>query len=235
MHTAVSRTRALDAGCPVACSYPRLCWVRRRAGGAGLVAYGFTSGGTMNDNALTLGPSVDRAVAALASHQRRRRVLERPVAIRPVGNIADQVVSALLPASVIRPSHALVPLPMVDLLPVVQEGSLVYAMGRADASGTVAATQVLNALGWHTGDRVDIGTIRNVVVIRRSTRGRYTVPRKRVIVIPAAARHACGIRAGVSLLLAAAPEHQTLIVHAESALDLMMTLYYEAIKSNESA
>jgi len=159
---------------------------------------------------------------------------ERLVAIGSA-TLADQVVAALLPPRAVRASRSCVPLPVARLVVWARDGSFVSAMGRVDASGTVAATLVLDALGWRPGDRIDIRAMREVVTVRRDRRGLYAVPKRRVIVIPALARHGCGIRAGARLLLVAAPEHELLIVYTESALDRMLTLYHAAITSDESA
>ncbi|MFL6118766.1 hypothetical protein [Actinophytocola sp.] len=103
---------------------------------------------------------------------------------------------------------------------------MTYAISRVDESGVVAATHVLERLGWRTGDRLSVTTARNVIVVRRKPEGLQVVPKRRLLVIPAAVRRACGIRTGDSLLLAAAVEVDTVLIHPPAVLDKMMTLYH---------
>lgn len=110
---------------------------------------------------------------------------------------------------------------------------MTYAMSHLDASGVVSATLVLDALKWNGGDRIDVSIERSVAVIRRTARGGHIVPMKRKIAIPAAVRRACGIRAGEVVLLAAAPLHQVLLIHPESVLNMMMTLYHAASERHD--
>ena len=149
--------------------------------------------------------------------------------------LADEVVTALLPPPVVPAHGTQAPLPVARLLASAQGGSLVYAMGRVDASGAVAATQVLDALDWRVGDRIDIRTAGAVIIVRRDLQGLHALPKRRIILMPAVARHSCGIEVGANVLLAAAPTHATLIVHSQSALDRMLALYYSVGTADEPA
>jgi bifunctional DNA-binding transcriptional regulator/antitoxin component of YhaV-PrlF toxin-antitoxin module len=110
---------------------------------------------------------------------------------------------------------------------------LTYALSRIDESGAVAATHVLERLGWRTGDRLAVTTARNIVVVRRKRDGLQAVPKRPLLVIPAAARRTCGIRTGDSLLLAAAIEVDTVLIHPPAVLDKMMTLYYHQVPGDD--
>ena len=86
---------------------------------------------------------------------------------------------------------------------------MVYGFGRIDASGRVADRAVIGALGWRGGDRLTLTADAGVVIARRDPGGMVTVPARPYIVIPAALRRRCGLRAGDRVLLAALPGPRT--------------------------
>jgi hypothetical protein len=121
----------------------------------------------------------------------------------------------------------MVPLPMIDLRTLFQDTSMVYAMARVDQWGTVAARSILDTLDWRPGDRLNIRAQRDLVVVHLDNRGLYSLPRKRVVVVPSAVRNSAHIHSGDTVLLAATPKHSILIIHAASAINTMMTLYHK--------
>ncbi len=96
---------------------------------------------------------------------------------------------------------------------------VVYGIGRVDASGRVADRAVACALGWGTGDRLTLTAEAGVVVARRDPGGMVTVPARPCVVIPAALRHRCGVRAGDRVLLAALPGEDVLAVYPLAVVD----------------
>ena len=147
---------------------------------------------------------------------------------------ADRILAGLVPPSVLPSGDHSEPLPLAAvLLPTLSDCSLTYAISRVDESGVVAATYVLERLGWRTGDRLAVTTARNVIVVRRKRDGLQAVPKRRLLVIPAAVRRTCGIRTGDSLLLAAAVEVDTVLIHPPAVLDQMMTLYHHEVPGDD--
>jgi len=96
---------------------------------------------------------------------------------------------------------------------------VVYGIGRIDASGRVAERAIAAALGWCSGDRLTLTAQAGVVVVRRDPAGMATLPASRYIVIPAALRHRCGLRAGELVLLAARPGQDTLVAYPFGLVD----------------
>ena len=96
---------------------------------------------------------------------------------------------------------------------------VVYGIGRVDASGRVADRAVACALGWYAGDRLTLTAEAGVVVARRDPGGMVTVPARPCVVIPAALRHRCGVRAGDRVLLAALPGEDALAVYPLAVVD----------------
>ena len=73
---------------------------------------------------------------------------------------------------------------------------MVYGFGRIDASGRVADRATIAALGWRGGDRLTLTGEAGVMIARRDPGGMVTVPTRPYVVIPAALRSRCGLRAG---------------------------------------
>ena len=87
--------------------------------------------------------------------------------------------------------------------------NVVYGFGWIDASGRVADRATITALGWRGGDRLTLTADAGVMVAHRDLGGMVTVPSRPYIVIPAALRRRCGLRAGDRVLLAASPGQDT--------------------------
>ena len=99
---------------------------------------------------------------------------------------------------------------------------VVYGFGRIDASGRVADRATIAALGWRGGDRLTLTGEAGVMVARRDPGGMVTVPARPYIVIPAALRSRCGLRAGDHVLLAASPGEDKLTAYSFAVMDQAM-------------
>jgi AbrB family looped-hinge helix DNA binding protein len=91
---------------------------------------------------------------------------------------------------------------------------VVYGFGRIDASGRVADRVTVAALGWRGGDRLTLTADAGVMIARRDAGGMITVSARPYIVIPAALRRRCGLRAGDYVLLAAMPGQDLLAAYS---------------------
>lgn len=119
------------------------------------------------------------------------------------------------------------PLPLAAALSSASiESTIRYAIGSIDESGKVPAAQVLESLGWQGGDRLSVTVRRGVVVLQCDPDGLVAVTKRRALVIPAAARRACGIRKADAVLIAAIVGFNTAVVHPQAVIDRMMTLYH---------
>jgi hypothetical protein len=99
---------------------------------------------------------------------------------------------------------------------------VVYRFGRIDASGRVADRATIAALGWRGGDRLTLTGEARVMIARREPGGMVTVPARAYIVIPAALRSRCGLRAGDHVLLAASPGQDVLAAYPFAVVDQAM-------------
>jgi hypothetical protein len=96
---------------------------------------------------------------------------------------------------------------------------VVYGLGRIDASGRVADRVTIAALGWSGGDRLTVTAEAGVMIARRDPGGMVTVPSRPYVVIPAALRRRCGLRAGDHVLLAASPGGDMLAAYSFAVVD----------------
>jgi hypothetical protein len=141
---------------------------------------------------------------------------------------AEQVAATLaLPASHTA-STPLPPLPMTGLHRLPRDNSLLYGIGRVDASGRVANRHIVQALGRRHGDKLEAAVASRAIVLRASPEGLFSVPKRPCIVIPVTARRLCDIQAGDDVLLVGAPDFSVVIVHTLSVLDDMVAEYHLA-------
>ncbi len=155
----------------------------------------------------------------------------QPSATPPAGGArtaAQAIVAALaLPLS---PASAepLRPLPLTSLHQLSRDTTMLYGVGPVDASGRVKNSDIVRALGWQPGDKLEVIPGLGGIVIFPSPDGLFTVPFKPCIVIPAAARRIHNIKPGDHVLLAAAPEYSVVIVHTRQAINEMLARYHSA-------
>jgi bifunctional DNA-binding transcriptional regulator/antitoxin component of YhaV-PrlF toxin-antitoxin module len=146
---------------------------------------------------------------------------------------AQGIIAALALPGPLRAKGAR-PLPVPALHQLPGDGSMVYDIGSVDASGRIAAKPVIAAAGWQPGDRLDLITAADAIVLRASPDGPWQVPPRGGICLPVHARHRHGIGQGDRVLLAASPEHALVIVYPPSALDEMITSYHTARAEKET-
>jgi hypothetical protein len=108
---------------------------------------------------------------------------------------------------------------------------VVYGFGRIDASGRVADRVRIAALGWRGGDRLTVTAEAGVMIARRDPGGMVAVPARPYVVIPAALRRRCGLRAGDHVLLAAWPGQDTLAAYSFTVVDQALRAHAPAAGS----
>jgi bifunctional DNA-binding transcriptional regulator/antitoxin component of YhaV-PrlF toxin-antitoxin module len=106
-----------------------------------------------------------------------------------------------------------------------------YGVGRVDASGRVKSIDIVRALGWRAGDKLEVVTALGGIVIIASPEGLFSVPHQPCIVIPAAARHQHDIGPGDHVLLAAAPAYGVVVVHTRQSMNEMLARYHSTFGS----
>ncbi len=149
---------------------------------------------------------------------------------RPSQTTAQGVVAALaLPVSPSASPQPLRPLPLTALHRLPRDTSMLYGIGRVDSSGRVTNGDIIEALRWQPGAKLEMIISQGAIVLRASPDGLLPVPHGRSrIIIPARARQRFEIKSGDHVLLAAAPEYGIVIVYPQSAVDDMIANYHSA-------
>jgi bifunctional DNA-binding transcriptional regulator/antitoxin component of YhaV-PrlF toxin-antitoxin module len=136
------------------------------------------------------------------------------------------VAALALPVSRSASSQLPAPLPLTSLHRLPQDTSMLYGIGRVDTSGRVANGDIVEALRWRPGDKLEMILSQGAIVIRVAPDGLFSVQHRPRIIIPARARRRCGIMPSDHVLLAAAPDHGIVIVYPLSAVDEMIVRYH---------
>jgi AbrB family looped-hinge helix DNA binding protein len=123
---------------------------------------------------------------------------------------------------------------MISLHQLPRDTSMLYDIGLVDTSGRIGNREIVDALRWRPGDKLETILTQGAIVIRLSAGGLFSVPQRRRIIIPAAARRRHGIRPGDHVLIAAAPDYEIVIVYPLSALDEMIARYHSAHSDTET-
>jgi bifunctional DNA-binding transcriptional regulator/antitoxin component of YhaV-PrlF toxin-antitoxin module len=145
-----------------------------------------------------------------------------------MATVASEVVSALHLPSSFSSSVGAVPLPMIELHSLPRDASMMYSIGSVDASGRISDRAIVNALGWHPGDRLELSLLDRALVMRACSSGGLAVATKWRISVPLTARRQCGIEVGDDVLVAAAPQFGVVIIYALSAVDDMISRYHRS-------
>jgi bifunctional DNA-binding transcriptional regulator/antitoxin component of YhaV-PrlF toxin-antitoxin module len=147
---------------------------------------------------------------------------------------AQEVIASLaLPAARPETDQPASPLPLTGLHPLPRDASMLYDIGRVDDSGRVASNDIINALHWQPGSKLDVILTPRTIIIRAAPGGLFTVPRRPRIIIPSHVRRAHDINPGDHVLIAAAPDHGLVIVYPLTALDEMISRYHSAHREAE--
>jgi hypothetical protein len=143
------------------------------------------------------------------------------------------IASPALPAARPAPSQPASPLPLNGLHQLPRDASILYDIGRVDGSGRVASNDIINALRWQPGSKLDVILTPRTIVIRAAPGGQFRVPQRPCIIIPSHARRPHDINPGDHVLIAAALDYGLVIVYPLSALDEMISRYHSAHREAE--
>ncbi|HZM82546.1 MAG TPA: hypothetical protein VFC19_43065 [Candidatus Limnocylindrales bacterium] len=150
---------------------------------------------------------------------------------RPVPQITEQLIAALVPATVI-PQPAAVSLPALPASVVPDrpnQGPVLIATCVMDHSGRVNAAPLLKALAWAPGDLIDVDLLHGVVVVEAIRTGRHVIGVRGDIGIPAAVRAMCGIHPDHQVLLAALVDQRVLVIHSVGAVARLLARRHHRI------
>lgn len=172
------------------------------------------------------------------SHDRERRAGEGPMpvaadAAKAVPCSTSEGAGTKIVASLLLPerrcsAEPLVPLPVADLGPVVERGSVAFSLVRVGMNGVVAARVPLERLGWAPGLPLRLSVSSGLLVVAPSENpSPASVPSRMNLTLPARLRARCRIRADDQVLLAAVLEHDLLVVYPQHVLYTMVTAFHD--------
>jgi hypothetical protein len=126
-------------------------------------------------------------------------------------------------------------LPVTPLLTYPPETSSHYVVTAVDARGRLADASPVRKLAWAPGTPVTLHVVRGQVVVatRSRTAGRHAITRQGHLRLPAAVRHACRLRVGARVLVAAHPGPGVLVVFTTRVLDGVLRACYQGLISGE--
>jgi hypothetical protein len=139
--------------------------------------------------------------------------------------VTEDTVRPLLPSFALTPGNSdpttLGSGPALPMASVEQpaRSTAIHSIRPVDTNGRVVDKAIVGALDWHPGDLLVWRVTGGLVLITRPGHGKRGVTKYGHISIPAAVRHAAGIRIRDRVLLAADPDHALLVVYPAHVLD----------------
>jgi hypothetical protein len=131
----------------------------------------------------------------------------------PAGS--EQLIGALVPAALSRPTPAVAPLPLLPVrrLPTAREALPLLDLARLDHSGRLSARAALKQLGWHPGHHLDIDIVDGALLVASAVDSEHVVGSRGALPLPAAARTLCGVTGLGAVVVAAYPSHDVAVIH----------------------
>lgn len=145
--------------------------------------------------------------------------------------VGEHLVRAVVPSTAL-PSMSewdSSPLPVVDVVALYRDASVLYSMGRVDQSGRVSERSVVDRLAWSPGDRLHANLVSGMVFFQRDPRGSLALTSRSYVPIPSSIQTQCGLHAGDRVLLAPVPDHDLVVAYTPLALDAMTRQYCESL------
>ena len=153
--------------------------------------------------------------------------------------MTESDVPALVPSSTSATAAAAsstsrrVPLPQLAALPA--ETSMLYRIAAVDDRGRIAEHTIVAALGWRPPQRLRLKQLSTTTMaVWTDPGGVVSLARRGHLPLPAAARRWCALQPGDRLLLAAAPQHDLLLVHTMTALDAMVSAFHQTTHGGDA-
>ncbi|MGH3326488.1 MAG: hypothetical protein ACRDPT_01585 [Streptomycetales bacterium] len=119
--------------------------------------------------------------------------------------------------------------PLPQLASVVDRpGSTLHRLSAIDRHGRVADREVIQALGWPPGTRLDINERHGLVMVLADPVGAFRVTGQGRLHLPIRIQRWCGLKAGDRLLLSGDRTTGELVLCPPPALDDMVATYLAA-------
>jgi len=116
----------------------------------------------------------------------------------------------------------------------VRERGTVYGLAAVDGRGRIADHQVMTALGWLSGTRLDIRECEGLVLVAANRHGVFAMTSQGHLRLPGTVRHWCRLAPGERVLLAAHPAEGRLVVYPPAAVDAMIAQFHASMPGGEA-
>ncbi|MET8854525.1 hypothetical protein [Amycolatopsis sp. NPDC004625] len=146
---------------------------------------------------------------------------------------ADKIITSLLLPKRRRSTEPVIPLPVAELGPLIDGGSIVFSLVKVGGNGAVAARMALQQLAWPPGQALRFSVSSSLLVVAPAEEPTATfVPPTMNLTLPARLRSRCRIRAGDQVLLASVVEHNLLVVYPQHVLHTMLAQYHDTLAAS---
>lgn len=131
---------------------------------------------------------------------------------RPISG--EQLIGVLIPPSM--PRRLPSPPPLATLPTTARAkgaGDVSFDVARLDSSGRLSSRELIRALGWPAGQRLNVAVVDGRILVTPSTTGRHAVTARGEVSVPAQARALSGIGLDERVLMTADLTGGLLMVH----------------------
>lgn len=129
------------------------------------------------------------------------------------------------------PSRSTPGLPVPHLIDHSTQSTMRYVVTTVDCHGRLADRSPLRILGWRPHTQINLKAIRGVLIVATRSEGPHSVTSQGHLQLPAPIRHTCRLKPGARLLVTAFPDRDLLVAYSGSALDVMLRVYHESLRS----
>lgn len=142
----------------------------------------------------------------------------------------DKIVASLFLPERGRSTVPVIPLPVAELGPLVDGGSVAFSLVKVGGNGVVAARIALQQLAWAPGWALRFSVSSGLLIVAPAENPTATfVPPTMNLTLPARLRSRCHIRTGDQVLLASVVEHNLLVVYPQHVLHTMLATYHDTL------
>ncbi|MEV5718183.1 hypothetical protein AB0L41_30215 [Amycolatopsis mediterranei] len=158
-----------------------------------------------------------------------------PVGSRPSTSTkaGDKIVASLFLPERRRSTEPVVPLPVAELGPLVDGGSVAFSLVKVGGNGVVAARIALQQLAWAPGRALRFSVSSGLLIAAPAEKPTVAfVSPTMNLTLPARLRSRCRIRTGDQVLLASVVDHHLLVVYPQHVLHTMLAAYHDTLAAS---
>ncbi|MEV4055192.1 hypothetical protein AB0J55_28660 [Amycolatopsis sp. NPDC049688] len=121
-------------------------------------------------------------------------------------------------------------MPVADLGPLVDGGSVAFSLVKVGGNGVVAARIALQQLEWIPGRALRFSASSGLLIVAPAEKPTTAfVPQTLNLTLPARLRARCRIRTGDQVLLASVLDHDLLVIYPLHVLHTMLAAYHDRL------